>query len=304
MSDLDEPRVRCTSCGRNVPAMKYCIYCGAKLAQVALPPISPRPPQNLPPPPSFPPTVPPPRPPSVKITSSPVSGGTEIENTALMSGITALYERKTSLLEMLRSAEISEQVFLKLFNEYNGKLSDLMNARIRRIDEQRGRLEEGNKRLAAVNADLEELGVRHKIGEIDLGVFAQKADRLKMEQQELVNSLKTFRMNLDRLGKIMTEKKPSEIRDLETKMRASYEAIQKLAGEGKISAETLNAIKSDVDETLNFFDSQIVELKEKEKGLREQLELLQTRYKLSEISIEEYEKRKREIQAEIDKVWA
>ncbi len=303
MSDLNEHRVRCASCGRNVPAMKYCIYCGARLSQAVPPTISPRPTQTAPPP-SLPPKVPPPQPPSVKITAPAVIGGPEAESASLMSNISTSYERKAALLDMFRTGGVTEGIFLKLYNEYSGKLSDLLNARIRRIDEHRSRLDEANRRLAQVNANLEELGVRHKIGEIDLGVFAQKADRLKMEQQGLMNSVKTFRMNLDRLGKMLSEKKPSEIRDLETKMRTNYEALQKLLGEGKISAQTLNAIKSDVEETLAFFNSQIVALKEKEKSLTEQLEVLQTRYKLSEISIEEYEKRKSELQAEIDKVWA
>jgi len=54
---------------------------------------------------------------------------------------------------------------------------------------------------------------------------------------------------------------------------------------------------------IEFIESLIKDRKEKEKKLREQLETLQTRYKLSELSIEEYERRKRELQAEIDKIW-
>ena len=54
---------------------------------------------------------------------------------------------------------------------------------------------------------------------------------------------------------------------------------------------------------MKLFNSVIGERKKKEKVLREQLETLQARYRVSEISIEEYEKRKRELQEEIDKIW-
>jgi chromosome segregation ATPase len=63
-------------------------------------------------------------------------------------------------------------------------------------------------------------------------------------------------------------------------------------------------VKPDIEETLKFFDSLIKEHKEKDRTLREQLETLQTRYKLSELSIEEFERKKHELQTEIDKLWA
>ena len=97
--------------------------------------------------------------------------------------------------------------------------------------------------------------------------------------------------------------KPSEIHDLEMKIRRSKSALEKMGEEGKVTQETLEFVKSDIEGMLRFLDSLIKDRKEKEKKLREQLETLQTRYKLSELSIEEYERRKREIQAEIDKIW-
>ena len=87
------------------------------------------------------------------------------------------------------------------------------------------------------------------------------------------------------------------------KARACYDALKDLMEKGKITDETLNKIKPDLEKTLEFFDLLIGKRKEKEKMLREQLETLQARYRLSEISIEEYERKKRELQEEIDKVW-
>jgi len=246
LSDLDEPRVRCQSCGKNAPAMKYCIYCGAKLPPA--PPSAARPtaPARPPPPtvpPSLPPTVPSPAPPSPQIVAPPVSTESEIVN--LMSGITSLYERKTSLLDIFRAGDLSEKVFLKLYNEYTGKLADLLNARIRRMEELRSRLDDRNKRLNEVILSLEELEVRYKIGELDLSAFSQRAEKLRMEERDLRDAVKSLRINIEHLEKMLAEKKPREVYDLEMKTKMSYETLQKRVEEGKISAETLNNLKSD-----------------------------------------------------------
>jgi len=304
VSEVDEPRVRCPSCGKNAPAMKYCIYCGAKLPPAPPSAARPAPPARPPPstvPPSLPPTVPPPAPPPPQIVVPPVSTESEIVN--LMSGITSLYERKISLLDIFRAGDVSENVFLKLYNEYTSKLADLLNARIRKMEELRSKLDDRNKRLNEVVLSLEELQVRYKIGELDLSAFSQRAEKLKTEEKDLRDSVKSLRINIEHLEKMLAEKKPREVYDLEMKTKTSYEALQKRVEEGKISAETPNSLKSDVDEMVTFFDSLIRDRKGKEKDLREQLETLQTRYKLSEVSVEEYERRKRELQDEIDKVW-
>jgi len=294
LSNLDEPRIRCPSCGKLAPAMKYCIYCGTRLPQAA-------PPTVRPPSPALPPRT---APPPTRVTPAPVYTGIKDDIASIMSGITVLYERKVALLDLLQSGQVSERVFLKLYNEYNDKLNDFLNARIRKMEELRSQLDEKNKRLSVVAMNLEELEVRRKVGEIDANVYSQRAENLRAEERELSNSIKTLRTNIIRLEKMLADKKPSEIRDLEMNTRTYQITLKKLVEERKISAETFNAVRSDIEKTLDFFESLIRDRKEKEKNLRERLETLQTRYKLSELSLEEYDRKKRELQAEIDKIWA
>ncbi len=293
MSDLDEPRIRCPSCGKLAPAMKYCIYCGAKLPQAAPPTVAPPTTGPSVPPPV--PTVAPPPPPAIEVRD-------EILN--LMSGITALYERKAALLDLFQSGQVSERVFLKLHSEYASKLRESLSTRISKLEGLKNKLNESNKRLSEVGMRLEELGVRRKVGEIDENEYGQRTDSLKAEERELAESVKTLNANIETLEKTLAEKKPSEIRDLETNIGSYLSVLGKLVGEGKISLETFESVSPDIDETLHFLDSLIKDRKEKERILREQLETLQTRYKLSELSIEEYERTKRELQAELDKIWA
>jgi len=289
MSEFDEPRIRCPSCGKMAPAMKYCIYCGAKLPQPAPPTVVPPTPE-----PSAPLAVQPPAPPAV---------GVRDEFANLMSGVTVLHERKVALLELFQSGQVSERVFLKLYNEYANRLGISLSTRTNKMKEITSKLDGQNKRLSEVGMELEELEVRKKLGEIDAKEYSQKVDSLKKEERELGDSMKMLKENIETLKNILAKKKPSEIRDLEMNVRTYRSFLERLVEEGKISAETYEAINPDIEETLHFFDSLTKERKDREKTLREQLETLQTRYKLSELSIEEYEKKKRELQAEIDKIW-
>jgi len=293
LSTLEERRIRCPSCGRMVPAMKYCIYCGIKLPQTSLPPISR--PQPQPQPPIVHPAV--------REVRRPFFPGAKSEIEQLMSGITTLYERKASLLDLFQSGEVSERVFLKLYKEYSGKLDEYLKAREAKLNELRSSLEEKRNILSEIAMRLEELEIRTKVGEIDPAAYNQRAEKLKAEERGLNETLNSLNADIRALENILGDRKPGEIRDLEERLKSSKSALEGMAEEGKVTQETLEIVKPDIEEMLRFIDSLIKDHKEKEKKLREQLETLQTRYKLSELSIEEYERRKRELQAEIDKIW-
>jgi len=192
---------------------------------------------------------------------------------------------------------------LKLYKEYSGKLKDYLKAREAKLDELRSSLEEKRNSLSDIAMRLEELEIRAKVGEIDPATYNQQAEKLKTEERGLNETVKSLNADIKALENILGDRKPSEIRDLEARLKSSESAIERMAEEGKVTQETLDAVKPDIEEMLEFIDSLIKDRKEKEKKLREQLETLQTRYKLSELSIEEYERRKRELQAEIDKLW-
>ena len=285
--------MRCPNCGKMVPAMRYCIYCGAKLPQA--PPIgalevSPPSPKQAP------------LPPTIKV-RKPFFPGAKSEIEQLMSGITVLYERKISLLDLFQSGEVSERVFLKLYKEYSEKLNEYLKARAAKIDELKSSLEEKRNALSNIKMQLEELEVRTKIGEIDPATYSRQAEKLRIEERGLNETLNSLNADIKALENILGDKKPGEIYELERKLRKAKSALEKMGEEGKVAQETLKFVISDVEKMIGLLDSLIRDRKEKEKKLREELETLQTRYKLSELSIEEYERRKREIQSEIAKIW-
>ena len=285
--------MRCPNCGKMVPAMRYCIYCGARLPQAPLigaPEVSPPSPKQAP------------LPPTIKV-RKPFFPGAKSEIEQLMSGITVLYERKISLLDLFQSGEVSERVFLKLYREYCGKLNEYLKARSAKMDELKSSLEDKRNALSNIKMQLEELEVRTKVGEIDPATYNRQAEKLRIEERGLNETLNSLNADIKALENILGDKKPGEIYELERKLRRTKSALEKMGKEGKIAQETLKFVISDVEKMAGFLDSLIKDRKEKEKKLREELETLQTRYKLSELSIEEYERRKREIQSEIAKIW-
>jgi len=300
LSTVEERRMRCPNCGRTIPAMRYCIYCGVRLPEGAPPAGGP----GLPsPPPSQAPPQPIITPPAVRGPRRPFFPGAKSEIEQLMAGITVLYERKISLLDLFRSGEVSERVFLKLYREYGGKLNDYLKAREAKLEELRSSLDEKRNRLSNISMQLEELEVRAKVGEIDPATYNQRAENLRIEEKGLNETVNSITADIRALENILGDKEPGEIRDMEEKLDSLMSDLERMGEEGKVTSETLEFVKPDIEKMLMFMGSLIRDRKEKEKRLREQLETLQTRYKLSELSIEEYERRKRELQAEIDKVW-
>jgi len=300
LSTRQEHRITCPRCGRLVPAMSYCIYCGTKLPKPTPPPVLPRPAAPQTPPSKAPPLVPAP---TVAPPVRPQPLGVNPEIRDLMSNISVYEKRRVALLDLFRKGEISERVFVKLYGEYSSKLNESLNQRVSKLEEFREQLSQKRSRLDEIRFSLEELEARHKVGEIDASVFEERSRGLKDEAEKLESEMKSLQSNINHLERVFSDKAPKEILNLETRVKAFYESLERFISEGKISRESVDKIKPDLEEDLRFFDSIIGERKERERQLREQLEALHARYRVSEISIEEYERRKREIQEEIDKIW-
>ncbi len=214
-----------------------------------------------------------------------------------------MHERKAALLDFFISGEVSERVFIKLYKEYSGKLNDYLKVRMAKLEELKDSLEEKKNLLSDIAMKREEIEIRTKVGEIDAATYNRKVEELRDEERRLSESINSLNANIRALENIFGDKRPSELRDLEIKLKKFKSSLRKMSEEGKVTRETLNFVMEDLEKTLKLLDSLLKDRKEREMRIREQLETLQTRYKLSELSIEEYERRKRELQAEIDKIW-
>ncbi len=278
--------VTCPECGRTVPTTLYCVYCGAELPK----PTSPR----VPAPTAL-------RKPA--ITQAATSMETQKGLGELMNNISLYYARKVALLDMLQSKEISEGVFLRLYGEYDSKLHNALNARAKIMERLKAELNEKERRFSEMKLSLEELGVRHRIGEISLQEFREKSEFVHFQLNNLEERLKRVKEDLGHLNKMFIGVNPRDIFDLELKSKACYGTLEKLVEEKILTKETAEKIRPDIKDVVELLGSLTTDRKEKQKALQEKLETLEARYRVGEVPIEDYEKRRHELHSQLEKIW-
>jgi len=275
-----EELIVCQNCGREVPKTLYCIYCGAELPRDFFKKKE--------------------EPTGVRAPTPPVS----LDVAQLMSGIMKYYTWKIRLFGVLKDGGVSESVFKRLFEEYVSNLNRLMKERNERLENYLTELKEKQKRLEEIKMTLEELKVRCAVGEINEDEYRLKAPDLEGEAVKLEDDVNMLKRHIDYLNNVFAGKRPKEVLELEKMAKECYASIDDLVNKDVISWETAEEVKKDLEETLKFFETVIGDRKEREKALREELSTLEARYKVGEISIAEYERAKREIKAELEKIWS
>lgn len=287
--------VECPKCGKTVPAKVFCIYCGEELKEAK--PASPVHEEAHP----------------LSITLSPqkstakVFGGERLKLdpsvSKLMKTISSFYTWKVKLLSLLSSDKVSSEIFLKLYSEYSRKLNDLLNKRVRKIEEVRSELKGKEAELEELKASLKELEIRHMVGELNTEDFRGFADRVKLRMERVENAVRDLNSNLSALERILIDKSPKEVYEMEKKTRNAYEKLESMILEERFSREGAQRVRSDMESMLENFDSINKPRKEKLREIQDKLVILNTRFKVGEIAIEVYEKRRRELEDQLVKVW-
>jgi len=278
--------VTCPECGRTVPATLYCVHCGAELPKPTSPKV--------------------PAPTALRkpeITKAAISMEAQKGLRELMSNISLYYARKVALLDMLQSKEISEGVFLRLYNDYDSKLRNALNARAKIMERLKAELSEKERRFSEMKLFLEELGVRHRIGEISRQEFTEKSEFVQFQLNNLEERLKRVKEDLSHLNKMFIGVNPRDIFDLEQKTKTCYGALEKLVEENFLTKETAEKIRPDIKGMVEVLGSLTTGRKERQKVLQEELETLEARYRVGEVPIEDYEKRRRELHSQLEKIW-
>ncbi|MDH5201256.1 MAG: hypothetical protein OEW93_10240, partial [Candidatus Bathyarchaeota archaeon] len=94
---------------------------------------------------------------------------------------------------------------------------------------------------------------------------------------------------LSKLENIMGDMHPKETYELEKRARRCIESLEGLVVRGRIDVEFGGVIREDLESTLHLFDSIHSENRDEERELRDELETLEVRYKVGEITPSEYE---------------
>jgi len=273
---MDEEFTLCSSCGKQIPKYQFCIYCGynllkdrGKILQAS---------ENEHP------TFEPPETttsfvpentnfsrPLAEDSMPPFPMAPVMEPSSHTSDTQARRELlKYQIWRVKLCGVFSEQgmptrVFTNIWEGYGDEVAKLQ----RRIDESLRARKTGyeDKKVELENAKLklDELKVRVTIGEISEG-------------------------------------SPREMFEHEQSARAFVSKIDDLIAEGKLSMELGKKLGSEMDEIREYFSSMVED--QGEQDLRNELDTLEVRYKVGEITLAEYESLKREIVAKLERHWA
>jgi len=312
---MEEETVICGNCGREVPKTLYCIYCGSALFKMERETARPTPaptrtieqelvliqrepavveaPEAGVAPPSGPRAG---RRPSMEFAIDP-----DIDD--LMGQLKNNCVWKVKLCGVLCDDGVSEEIFTRLFDEYVNKINQLSQIRNEKIAYYRGDLEKRRAELEEVEKKLEELKVRVAVGQISSGELTAQTPELEEKIDRLTSETSKLEAHLARLNDLMRGTPPKEIHDLEKTAKRGLDALDQLVTGGRVSSGLGNELRRDLDVALNMFDGIIGDKKQEEKELRDELSTLETRYKVGEINISEFEGQKRRINEALENIW-
>ena len=283
-------RIQCPNCGRSTIKGKFCIYCGYTLEEsprqereeVEIASESPQQPAESEETPEQVEQAP--APVTKAETTAVVEQQAEegVEERRLVEQLAGVYSWWIRLLELFLEKDVTPDVFQELYQEYRARINNLDEKRRDEIN----RIE---KRLEELTSSLEKLKVRHDIGEIPDRQYVTQ----KLEMDREINRLKP------KLGVLQNpfNLRLAEIPGFKEKIE---NLLQRFDGtnheELQITEELLSSIKEDLKKILQ--DLEI--LVEQHNKIRKELDKLEVRYKIGELSKEEYLAQKQKIERQLE----
>ncbi|MBC8498571.1 hypothetical protein ISS40_06535 [Candidatus Bathyarchaeota archaeon] len=302
---MAEEFINCRNCGRAVPKTMYCIYCGSGLqgGELLRPEAQEQPTEAIIPDFKFEPLRQ--TPVSLKVESPFPLIRTEPElDKGFLDQIEELRKHwawQLKLVDMITEIGVSEEVFTKIYNEYSTEVERLGNI----LEERRAASSEEYARKKAELSEMEtaheELSVRVAVGQLPSRALQRRTPISKERMDGLTRDIKRLETTLSKLDDLMGDIYPEDKRNLEDIARKSLRSLDGLVVEGKISRELSERLREDLTSALALFRAP-EEKRETESALRDELETLEVRYKVGEITLEEFESLKTAILDKINRL--
>ncbi len=302
---MAEEFINCRNCGRAVPKTMYCIYCGSGLqgGEMLRPEAQEQPTEPIIPDFKWEPLRQ--TPVNLKVESPFPIIRTEPElDKGFLDQIEELRKHwawQLKLVDMITEIGISEEVFTKIYNEYSTEVERLGNI----MEERRVASSEEYARKKAELSEMEtaheELSVRVAVGQLPSRALQRRTPISKERMDGLTRDIKRLETTLSKLDDVMGDIYPEDKRNLEDIARKSLRSLDGLVVEGKISRELSERLREDLTSALALFRAP-EEKRETESALRDELETLEVRYKVGEITLEEFESMKTAILDKINRL--
>lgn len=184
------------------------------------------------------------------------------------------------LIELFLKGEASADVFLDLYKEYQGKIESINSRRLELISSLENRLSELTTRL-------EQLKVRHEIGEIPDKQYI--TEKLSIDRE-----ISKIRPRIDVLRSFFNVKL-MEIPSYEGRLKSLRDQISGRGASLGLSEEDVKMVVDDLNETLN----ELQDFKKLYERLKKELDKIELRYKIGELNDEEYQAAKQSIERQM-----
>lgn len=314
---MTEEFIICGICGREIPKTMYCIYCGSALSEedktsetdfpniiptdVAAEPVRP---QSIPEVAGELFSQASPNELDVQAETLPfMNAELDPETVKVLDELKKHYLWKLKLCGKLSEGGVMVEVFTKIYEEYIDEIDRLEEIRKERIAYFQGQHEEKTAQLSSSKMDHEELQVRVEVGQIQESELMMRLPEVIERINALTRETSILEAKLSRLNSPFGEMRPREALELEETIIRNSESIDGLVSGGKIGEALGDAIRSDLKATLTMLDGILGERKQSERELKDELETLEVRFKVGEITLKEYESLRQQVLEKLEHVW-
>jgi hypothetical protein len=308
---MQEQMISCNSCGRHIPITSYCIYCGSAIVEkkelkekqikkveseestliVSMDELKEK---------KFLPSK------TIKKDKKSIDSEENIldqETAETVEELKKFHLWKIKLWEILIENGVTQEIFYKLYNEYNSNINNLSQFRDEKSSYYKKEYDSNKKKLKELKLKLEEIMVRARIGEIPEEEYSNQKPQIENMINVLTQDISLLEKKIFRIDNLMFGVPPKQILELETIMKKSLDFLDKQISSDSFSHESKKELRRDLEAMLNSISCLISEKKNAEKELRERLDTLEARYKVGEISISELESQRKNLLAELEQLW-
>ena len=203
------------------------------------------------------------------------------EERKIVEQLANVYNWRNRLLEFFLNNETSAEVFIDIYKEYRNRIKAVNSKRLEMIKSLEDRINE-------LNSKLEQLKIRHEIGEVPDKQYITEKLSIDRELSKIKPRLNILHNAFD--------VKLVDIPEYEAKIREFRDRIRSEGSSKGLSDEDVNMIVSDLDETLES----LKDLLELHNKLKRELEKIELRYKVGELTEEEYLAAKQKIERQME----
>ena len=310
---MEEEFTLCSSCGKQVPKYQFCIYCGYNLLKDRgrTPQVSEE--EH--------PTFEPPEPttsfvPEDSNFSRPLAEGImhPFPMTPVMepSGDTPDTQARRELLKyqtwrvklygIFSEKGMPTRVFTNIWDDYGDEVARLQKKIDESLRARKTSYEDKKAELENAKLKLDELRVRVAIGEIPESDLLIRTPSIRADVESLEREVSRLEAQLREEETKHVGRSPKEMFEHEQSAMAFVHKIDDLIAEGTLSTELGKRLGAEMEEIRKYFSSMVGG--QGEQDLRNELDTLDVRYKVGEITLAEFESLKREIVTKLERQWA